>query len=228
MNPPGAQTTSEITTDTILDTADPIQSPAASERDQGRLLVVSGPSGVGKDALLNELFRCLPDIVRSISATTRAPRNGEMDGMDYHFVTHAQFEQDIDADRFLEYAQYNNQYYGTPQNRVAAQLDAGMDVILKIEVQGAQAVRRLMPDAVLIFIMPPSIAELERRLRGRNTDSEDKIAERLRIARTEITAAAHYDYHVVNDDFATALETLRCIIIAERHRKRTGRKQDEG
>ena len=199
----------------VPETDPPPVSPAPAA---GRLFVVSGPSGVGKDALLNELFRCLPGIVRSVSATTRAPRNGEQEGLDYHFLTRAQFEQDIAADRFLEYAQYNAQYYGTPLDRMTAQLAAGLDVVLKIEVQGAQNVRRLMPEAVLIFLLPPSLEELERRLRGRNTDSEEKIAERLRIARAELAAASQYDYHVVNDDFATALETLRCIVVAERHR----------
>jgi guanylate kinase len=189
----------------------------------GRLFVLSGPSGVGKDALLNELFRCLPGIERSVSATTRPPRDGETDGIDYHFLTRERFEQDIAADRFLEYAQYNNQYYGTPQQRVIARMDAGVDVILKIEVQGAQNVRRLMPGAVLIFLLPPSREELERRLRGRKTEDDAKIAARLSIALDEMALADQYDYQVVNDDFETALETLRCIMIAERHK--TGSRQ---
>jgi guanylate kinase len=186
----------------------------------GRLFVVSGPSGVGKDAVLERLFASLPGVDRSISATTRAARETEVDGVDYHFLTTEQFEADIAADCFLEYAQYNGRYYGTPQARVAEQLARGVDVVLKIEVQGAQTVRRLMPQAVLIFILPPSLAVLEQRLRGRKTDDEEKIAARLRIARDEIAAAAQYDYAIVNDRLEAAVDVLRCIVIAERHRKK--------
>jgi guanylate kinase len=180
--------------------------------------VLSGPSGVGKDALLDQLFAELPGIVRSVSATTRSPRENERDGVDYHFLTRERFEAEIAADRFLEYAEYNSQYYGTPQECVAAQLAQGVDVVLKIEVQGAQTIRRLMPDAVLIFIQPPSLEVLEQRLRGRKTDDEEKIAARLRIARDEMALASQYDYAVVNDRLDVAVAALRCVVIAERHR----------
>lgn len=185
---------------------------------QGRLFVVSGPSGVGKDTVLERLFTRVSGAVRSVSATTRAPRPGEVEGRDYYFVSVAEFEADIRAERFLEYARYGAYLYGTPRDRVAEQRERGLDVILKIEVQGALLVKSLAPDAILIFLQPPSLEELERRLRARATDSEARIAERLVIARTELASLFQYDYLVTNDDLETAVETLRAILIAERCR----------
>src|SRR5581483_3232002 len=184
----------------------------------GRLFVVSGPSGVGKDTVLARLFTRVTGAVRSVSATTRAPRPGEVEGRDYYFVSPAEFEAGIRAGRFLEYARYGEYLYGTPRDRVAEQRERGLDVILKIEVQGALLVKSLVPDAILIFLQPPSLEELERRLSARATDTEARIAERLAIARTELAALFQYDYLVTNDDLETAVETLRAILIAERCR----------
>lgn len=184
----------------------------------GRLFVVSGPSGVGKDAVLERLFAETPGVVRSVSATTRAPRPGEVDGRDYHFLSREQFEAGIAGDFFFEYARYGENFYGTPREKVAEQRACGLDVILKIEVQGAQAVRLLAPDAVLVFIAPPSLEELERRLRGRGTDSEARIAERLAIAQSELACIPDYDYLIINNVLTKAVETLRAILVAERHR----------
>ncbi len=187
-------------------------------RRVGGLFVVSGPSGVGKDSLLAALFTQLPGVVRSISATTRLPRPGEVNGRDYLFLSRAEFESAIAACRFLEHVQYGESLYGTPLDGVIAQRAQGLDVVLKIEVQGALAIRKLVPEAVLIFIQAPSEAELERRLRGRNTDSEARIEERLQIARQEMTYIPHYDYLIVNDILKRAADALRSIVIAERHR----------
>jgi guanylate kinase len=188
------------------------------ETRYGRLFVVSGPSGVGKDVVLERLFARVPGVVRSVSATTRALRPGETDGVDYHFLTQEQFEAGIARDYFLEYARYGEDLYGTPRDKVEELRARGQDVILKIEVQGAQEIRRLVPDAVLIFIQPPSLAELERRLRGRGTDSEARIRERLAIAPQELACIHAYDYLITNDTIDDAVDIFRAVIIAERHR----------
>lgn len=193
--------------------AEPVSHP-------GLLFVVSGPSGVGKDTLLDLLFDRMNGLTRSVSATTRAPRPGEVDGRDYHFLSREQFESDIAAHRFLEYMPYNSQLYGTPRAGLTAQRDAGNDVVLKIEVKGAAVVREVAPDAILIFIRPPSLEELELRLRARETDTEAHIRERMRIAQEEMAQMRHFDYEVVNDDRDKAVDLMRCIVVAERCRIR--------
>lgn len=197
--------------------ASPLKS-TQKEIAPGRLFVVSGPSGVGKDAVLDRALVRVPGVVRSVSATTRAPRPGEADGVDYHFLSWAEFEKDIAQGFFLEYARYGDNLYGTPLTKVAEQRARDLDVVLKIEVQGAQTVKRLVPDAVLIFVQPPSFAELERRLHLRATDSKSRIAERLATARAEMDCISFYDYLITNDDLEAATEALCAIIIAERHR----------
>jgi guanylate kinase len=204
--------------------ADPLASLVPA---RGRLFVVSGPSGVGKDAVLAPLFAaetCPPRLRRCITATTRAPRPGEVDGEDYFFLTREEFELRIGLGHFLEHASYAGRFYGTPRPWVEAERDGGNDVLLKIEVQGALQVRSAVPDAVLVFLAPPSVEELERRLRGRdpNADAAD-LARRLEIARTELGLAARYDYLVVNDEIPRAVETLRAIVLAERSRIARGR-----
>lgn len=184
----------------------------------GRLFVISGPSGVGKDALLGRLYQCLPGIAQSVSATTRSPRVGETEGVDYHFFTHGAFESDIRSGCFLEHARYGNDYYGTPRLKVDELRARGVDVVLKIEVQGAAQIKQLVPDAILIFIKPPSLDELARRLRGRGTDTEQKILDRLAIAQYELAQLFQYDYMITNDDFDTALKVLCDIVIAEREK----------
>jgi len=205
---------------------------AASELDRpeypaparGSLIVLSGPSGVGKDAVLAPLFSaeaCPPRLRRCITATTRAPRPGEIDGVDYFFLSRGEFEQRVAERFFLEHASYAGRSYGTPRWWVEAEVTGGNDVLLKIDVQGALQVRSEAPEAVLVFIAPPSEEELERRLRGRDPDANpDDLARRLAIARDELALARQYDYLVVNDRIEKAVEALRAIVIAERCRIR--------
>lgn len=190
---------------------------------RGRLYVVSGPSGVGKDAVLAALLAtdsCLDGVVRCVTATTRPARPTEVDGLDYHFLDRAEFERRIGAGGFLEHALYSGHYYGTPAAGVESDRARGRDVILKIEIQGAAKVRERLPDAILVFLAPPSWKELERRLRSRATSTEEDVQRRLLIARDEMKAASHYNYLVVNDDLAEAASALRAIILAERARVR--------
>jgi len=198
--------------------------PADPEPARGSLIVLSGPSGVGKDAVLAPLFSaetCPPRLRRCITATTRAPRPGEIDGVDYFFLSPKEFQQRIGEGFFLEHASYAGRFYGTPRWWVEAEVAGGNDVLLKIDVQGALHVRSLAPDAVLVFIAPPSAEELERRLRGRDPDANtDDLARRLAIAREELALARQYDFLVVNDRIEKAVEALRAIVIAERCRIR--------
>lgn len=203
---PGADESAEAESDGVVN------------RRDGCLLVLSGPSGVGKGTLVNALLNCLHGVAKSVSATTRAPRPGEQDGVDYHFLSRDRFVADIAQNRFFEYAEYNRNYYGTPCEPIERQRRAGIDVLLEIEVKGAQIVRSLAPDAVLIFVSPPSMAVLEERLRRRGTDSDQRIAERIAIAEAEISCLPIYDYVIVNDEFDTALDQLRAIVVAERCR----------
>ena len=184
---------------------------------KGVLFVFSGPSGVGKDTVLELFLRENLTTVKSISATTRPMREGEVDGRDYFFLTEERFEQMIAAGQMLEYARYGGSYYGTPRAFVEEELKAGRNVILKIEVQGAFQVRRLMPEAVLIFVMPPSFAELRRRLTGRGTDSQESIRRRLKTAVEEIACAKDYDYIIVNDDLEDACRQLSAVTEAAAH-----------
>lgn len=187
-------------------------------RSRGNLFVVSGPSGVGKDTLLNAVLSQLEGVVRSVSATTRPPREGEKEGVDYFFLSPTQFEEAIAAGRFLEHARYGENLYGTPKEPVEQKRAQGVDVVLKIEVQGALQVKRACPEAILIFIAPPSLEELERRLTQRGTEDRERIAERLRIAKSELALLPHYDYCVVNDSLEKATDHLRAIFLAERLR----------
>ncbi|MCS7309740.1 MAG: guanylate kinase [Armatimonadetes bacterium] len=183
-----------------------------------KLVVLSGPSGVGKDTLLQRLLQRVPGVVKCLTATTRPPREGEQHGVDYLFLSQEEFEQWIAEDRFLEYARYNQAYYGTPRHLVDEWLAQGVDVILKIEVQGGLQVRQRVPEAVLIFVQPPSMEALRQRLQQRGTDTPEQIAHRLRIAEQEMQAIPHYDYLVTNDDIEQAVDLLRAIILAERAR----------
>ena len=181
---------------------------------RGKLFVVSGPSGVGKNTLLNAVGARSVHARYSISATSRAMRPGEVDGKSYYFVTREQFEKLIADDALLEYAEYVNNYYGTSLKAIRDQLDAGHDVLLDIEVQGAAKVRERCPDALFIFIIPPSFEELSRRLHGRNTDSEDVIAGRLEKAKIEFREIPTYDYLVINDKVSNAVEEIEAILVA--------------
>lgn len=194
-----------------------------SPSQHGLLLVVSGPSAVGKDTVLDALLGStnLPHpIQKCVTATTRAPRPLEVDGVDYNFVTAAKFHQMVAAGEFLEYAEVHEGWYGTPKAWVAERLQAGSDVILKIDVQGALSVRQQSSDAILVFLQPPSLEELERRLRHRRSESEESIAKRLLNARSELARRTEYDYAVTNDEIDLAVDGIRAIIIAEHARIR--------
>lgn len=184
--------------------------------NKGSLFVITGPSGTGKGTVLKEVIKSLDRLYFSVSATTRKPREGEVDGVHYHFLTKDRFEELIAADRFLEYAQYAENYYGTPLDPVLDQLEQGNDVLLEIEVQGALQVKQRMPQAVLVFIAPPSFEELESRLRGRGTESEEVILRRLSIARHECENMDQFHYVVVNDEVPDAADRLRAVILSQR------------
>lgn len=190
------------------------------KKKKGQLIVLSGPSGVGKSTVIAELLGERKDIYFSVSFTTRSPRVGEADGVNYNFVSREEFERMIAADELLEYAQYVGNYYGTSLKVIQDKLAAGIDVLLDIEVQGAAKVRSKCPEAVLIFIIPPSFEELSRRLHGRATDNEDVIAGRLQKAREEYQQIPNYDYLVVNDKVSTAAEEIISILTAEDCRTR--------
>lgn len=184
--------------------------------NKGLLIVISGPSGVGKGTVRKALFeREGHDLTYSISMTTRAPREGEVNGEDYYFVTKEEFEHQIAIGNLLEYAKFVGNYYGTPYDKVEEQLNNGNEVVLEIEVQGAMQVKAKMPDAVFIFIAPPSYKALSDRLHRRGTESEDIINERLQKAEREIDEAPAYDYIVINDDVDNAADRIMAIIRAE-------------
>lgn len=185
---------------------------------KGILFVMTAPSGAGKTTLLGGLLEEVPGLVYSVSVTTRPPRRGEADGRSYHFTTRAEFETMLAAGEFLEHAVVYDHYYGTRRSVIEKALAAGKDIILDIDVRGALQVMEKGYPGVFVYIMPPSMRELERRLRGRATDAEDVIRKRLSLAREEMGYAGRYDYIVVNDRLAVARGELKSIIVAERLR----------
>ena len=185
------------------------------DEHRGKLIVVSGPSGAGKSTVIGKVMERRNDLCFSVSATTRAPRPGEVDGVNYFFVSGTEFDRMIGDDELLEHAEYNRDNYGTPRAYVEAKRRAGMHVLLDIEVQGARQVRERVPEAIKIFIIPPSLQVLEQRLRGRGTETEEQIQRRLARARGEYREADFYDYVVINDNLETAAAELNAIITAE-------------
>ena len=184
--------------------------------NNGVLLVVSAPSGCGKDTIIAEVLKKVDDAFLSVSMTTRPMRPGEAEGVNYYFVTQKEFEQKIDCGEMLEYARYGSNYYGTPAGPVRKLLEEGKTVILIIEVQGAGNVKRMFPEACNIFIIPPSFDILEKRLRGRGTDDDESIIKRLDIAKDELARAIEFDYIVENDVLEEAVEDIITIIKAEK------------
>ena len=185
------------------------------KKKKGTLIVLSGPSGVGKSTVIAELLSERKDIYFSVSFTTRQPRPGEVDGVNYNFVTRPEFERMIRDNELLEYAEYVGNYYGTSLKVIRDRLDRGQDVLLDIEVQGAATVKAKCPEAVLIFILPPSLEELAHRLQARSTDPEDVIVKRLKRAREECSEIGRYDYLVVNDSVIAAVGEIVSILTAE-------------
>jgi len=179
---------------------------------KGKLVIISAPSGTGKGTVINKLLELRPDFAFSVSATTRKPRSGETEGKSYYFLTHERFSEMIENNEFLEYAQYIGEYYGTPEKPVNEMIDNGITVILDIEVLGAKQIMLKRPDAVTVFITAPDMDELEKRLRGRGTDSEEKLIARLERARLELEEQCHYDHIVINDKVMRAAEEILSII----------------
>ena len=178
----------------------------------GKLIVITGPSGVGKGTIVRSLLESHPNLSLSISATTRQPRQGEIEGVDYYFLSRTEFESAIAREEFLEWAEYAGNYYGTPRTKVETQIALGNSILLEIEVVGAKKIAAIFPSALRIFILPPSLEELEQRIRNRGKNSEESIAHRLQIAQTEIDASAEFDFTIVNDDLSKAIAQIEEII----------------
>ena len=189
------------------------------KKETGTLVVISGPSGAGKGTVCQELIKRNDNVKLSISMTTRLPREGEEDGVNYYFVSKEEFEQRIKDNKFLEYAVvHNGKYYGTPKDKVEEMLKNGKDVILEIDIQGALAINNLIPEAVFIFIMPPSMEILKERLIKRNTETKEQILERFTKAYTEINEVSKYNYVVINDEVEEAVKKIEAILLSEKCR----------
>ncbi len=180
----------------------------------GRLIVLTGPSGVGKGTLLKSLLARHPDLWVSVSVTTRSPRPGELNGREYHFISREEFDRLVATNALLEWAEFAGNCYGTPRAQVEAAISQGQQVILEIELEGARQIARNFPTALRLFILPPSLAELESRIRSRGTDSDAAIARRLQRAQDEIAAAAEFDFQIVNDDLEAALAQVEAAVFA--------------
>ncbi|KKC46883.1 MULTISPECIES: guanylate kinase [Paenibacillus] len=187
--------------------------------NKGLLIVLSGPSGVGKGTVCSVLRHKMPELVYSVSATTRSPRQGETDGINYFFKTREQFQDMMARGAMLEHAEYVGNYYGTPRDFVESTINSGKDIILEIEVQGALKVKETFPEGVFIFLMPPSLEILKQRITGRGTETQEVIDSRMSVAAEEINLLRYYDYAVVNDEIDAACHRIQSIVTAEHCRK---------
>ena len=188
------------------------------QKKQGQLIVVSGPSGAGKDTIVSEVLKRNDNIWLSVSATSRKPRKGEVEGVNYFFLEEKEFKKKIKENYFLEYAKYADNYYGTPKEEIIKKLDKGIDVILVIEIEGAKKIKEIAPETLFIFIMPPSEKELLKRLSSRQTEDKEKIIKRFNIAYQEMNEVTKYNYVVVNDKIESAVDKMESIIKAEKCR----------
>ena len=195
--------------------------------NKGKLFVVSAPSGCGKGTILFEVLNNNKNLFYSVSATTRAPREGEIDGVNYYFLSKDEFKREINNGGMLEYAQYCDNFYGTPKKKVVEKLEQGIDVILEIETNGAMQVKGVMPEAVLIFILPPSVLELRRRLNKRGTEEENVIEKRVKEAEDEIRRAFNYDYIIMNDELDKAIEDFEAVLKASKLTKENNKNMIE-
>ena len=195
--------------------------------DETLIIIISAPSGSGKTTVVERLLAELPRVKRSISCTTRPPRQGEQEGRDYFFVSEGDFRRKIENGEFLEWEETFGNFYGTPLEQFTGAMENGQDLILSIDVKGARQVKEKFPGAISVFIMPPSTEELESRLRKRNTDRKDQVDLRLKEARRELEAADEYDYLVVNDDLDGAVTELKSVLEAERQKRQENAKKDK-
>jgi guanylate kinase len=198
--------------------AEPGELVKALQGRRGLGIVISAPSGAGKTTVSKLLLEEMPELRLSVSLTTRPPRQEERDGIDYHFVSHEKFQQELKRGALLEWAQVHGRFYGTPRRFLEERIERGEDTILDIDVQGGFSVKQALHEAVLIFLLPPSLEELERRLRSRGADSAEDIEVRLQNALTEIDQYDFYDYLVVNDEAKEAMQMVKSVILSERHR----------
>ena len=187
-------------------------------KKQGILIIISAPSGAGKGSIIKEMCEQNENLWVSISATTRNPRPNDQDGVTYYFLSKEEFEEKLKENYFLEYTSYAGNYYGTPKKQIQEHLDQGQDVILEIEIEGAMNVKKRVPEALCVFIMPPSLKELKRRLENRGTDTKEKILERFKIAYKEMNEVTKYNYVVINDDIKVAADKIISIIKEEKCR----------